>query len=107
MFNHDQPLTIRLSIIVKLNILIIITSVFCSAIGKLSVAIHKPTLAMAILDLTMAITSHLLYSQGTDRPVFWRERESGLSVAAFFVAKVVPRSQSATECNGRWRCFQW
>lgn len=32
-------------------------------------------------------------SQGTDRPVFWRERESGLSVAAFFVAKVVPRPE--------------
>ena len=31
----------------------------------------------------------LLESSGTDRPVFWRERESGLNVKAFFVAKVV------------------
>ncbi len=34
-------------------------------------------------------TNVLLESLGTDRPVFWRERESGLNVKAFFVAKVV------------------
>lgn len=42
------------------------------------------------LALLIAVFSLNLFS--TDRPVFWRERESGLSVAAFFVAKVVVNS---------------
>ncbi|CAK9052519.1 ABC transporter G family member 25 (OsABCG25) (Putative white-brown complex homolog protein 26) (OsWBC26) [Durusdinium trenchii] len=42
------------------------------------------------LALLIAVFALNLFS--TDRPVFWRERESGLSVAAFFVAKVFVNS---------------
>jgi len=42
------------------------------------------------LALLIAVFSLNLFS--TDRPVFWRERESGLNVKAFFVAKVAANS---------------
>mmetsp|Transcript_33278 Transcript_33278/g.79774 ORF Transcript_33278/g.79774 Transcript_33278/m.79774 type:complete len:1220 (+) Transcript_33278:117-3776(+) len=42
--------------------------------------------------LALLIAVFALNLFGTDRPVFWRERESGLSVAAFFTAKVVVNS---------------
>jgi len=42
------------------------------------------------LHTTLALLSSVfcLHVFSTDRPVFWRERESGLSVAAFYVSKV-------------------
>jgi len=42
------------------------------------------------LSLLIAVFSLNLFS--SDRPVFWRERESGLSVAAFTVSKIVVNS---------------
>ncbi|CAK9087746.1 unnamed protein product [Durusdinium trenchii] len=47
---------------------------------------------LALLIAVFALNLFSRPNDSTDRPVFWRERESGLSVAAFFVAKVFVNS---------------
>ncbi|CAK9052192.1 Putative white-brown complex-like protein 30 [Durusdinium trenchii] len=52
---------------------------------------------LALLIAVFALNLFSRPNDSTDRPVFWRERESGLSVAAFFVAKVARSAQSGAK----------